>query len=365
LQLKDDCLHFRGDKPCKYKRLCSGCPYYQPFPKRILIIKGRAQGDVLRTTPLLPAIKRTYPDSHLTWIVDEESVPLLTHNPYLDRLVFFSLENVLYLQQQTFDLLLSLDKEPLSTALAQSIKAKEKKGFGLNQWGNLTIFNPESEYAFQLGVDDELKFHQNKKTYQQIIHEMTGFNYQRDPYLFYLQEEDTLRAKKYFQSKKIDKSRPLIGLNTGAGEKFLTKQWPAEYFIQLSQMLYQELKANIFLLGGPRETKLNQQIEKKSNIPIFNTGNDNSLREFAGFISFLDVVVCADTLALHLALALKRKVVALFGPTCPQEIDMYDLGVKLFAGVPCSPCYKPTCAELSCMKSIKPIQVLEAIKSLL
>lgn len=365
MKLKDDCIHFRGEKPCVYQRLCPNCPYYQPFPRRILIIKGRAQGDVLRTTPLLLAIKRTYPESHLTWVVDKESVALLAHNPYIDRIVTFSPEGVLSLQQQTFDLLLSLDKETFSTALAQSIKAKEKKGFGMNQFGNLTIFNPESEYAYQLGVDDELKFRQNKKSYQQIIHEMTGFPYQRDPYLFYLQDRDAQRAEEYFRMHQIDKSHPRIGLNTGAGEKFLTKQWPPEYFVQLISLLHQELSANIFLLGGPRETKLNQQIEKDSPAPVFNTGNDNSLREFAGFMSMMDVVVCSDTLALHLALALKRKVVALFGPTCPQEIDLYDIGVKLYAGLSCSPCYKQTCSDLSCMKSITPAQVFQAIKSLL
>lgn len=365
MKLRDDCRYFRGEKPCLYHRLCPDCPHYQPFPYRILIIKGRAQGDVLRTTPLLTAIKRNFPDSHLTWVVDEESVDLLTHNPHLDQIVTFSTEGVLSLQQQEFDLLLSLDKEPISTALAQSIQAKEKRGFGLNQWGNLTIFNPESEYAFRLGVDDDLKFHQNQKTYQQIIHEMTNFDYQRDPYLFYLQEKDRLRANQYFEINKINSSKINIGLNTGSGVKFLTKQWPPEYFVRLIELVHHQLDANIFLLGGPRESILNQQIEQSTSSAVYNTGNDNSLREFAGFLAKMDIVVCSDTLALHLALALKRKVVALFGPTCPQEVDLYDLGIKLFSGVSCSPCYKQTCAEMKCMKSISPSQVLQAIKSLL
>ena len=365
MKLKDDCRYFRGEKPCLYQRLCPDCPYYQPFSFRILIIKGRAQGDVLRTTPLVAAIKRAIPDSHLTWIVDEESVDLLTHNPHLDRIVTFSLEGVLSLQHQEFDLLLSLDKEPISTALAQSVPAKEKKGFGLNRWGNLTIFNPESEYAFQLGVDDDLKFRQNQKTYQQIIHEITGFKYQRDPYLFYLQDEDSQRANQYFETHRIKPAKLNIGLNTGSGTKFLTKQWPQDHFVQLIDLLHHQLDANVFLLGGPRETQLNRRIEKLSSCPVYNTGNNNSLREFAGFLAKMDLIVCSDTLALHLALALKRKVVALFGPTCPQEIDLYDSGIKLFTGVSCAPCYKQTCPEMTCMKSILPLEVFQAIKSLL
>jgi len=59
--IKADCIHFKGEKPCQFKILCDHCPYYQPFPTRILIIKCAAQGDVLRTTPLLSGLKRKYP----------------------------------------------------------------------------------------------------------------------------------------------------------------------------------------------------------------------------------------------------------------------------------------------------------------
>jgi len=61
--IKADCIHFKGEKPCQFKILCDHCPYYQPFPTRILIIKCAAQGDVLRTTPLLSGLKRKYPQS--------------------------------------------------------------------------------------------------------------------------------------------------------------------------------------------------------------------------------------------------------------------------------------------------------------
>ena len=77
--VKDDCVHFRGDKPCRFKRFCEGCPHFDPFAGRtkVLVLKCRAQGDVLRTTALLAGIKRKYPKSFLTWLTDEESVNLL------------------------------------------------------------------------------------------------------------------------------------------------------------------------------------------------------------------------------------------------------------------------------------------------
>jgi heptosyltransferase-2 len=95
---------------------------------------------------------------------------------------------------------------------------------------------------------------------------------------------------------------------------------------------------------------------------VYNTGTDNALLEFAGFISLLDLVVSSDTLGMHLAIALKKPVIALFGPTCPQEIDLYDRGAKLFKGVACSPCYRAACPDAVCMSEITPERVYAEIK---
>ena len=57
---------------------------------------------------------------------------------------------------------------PGLAALATQVTAPQKRGFGLNEFGNLTIFNPAAEYAYRLGVDDQLKFFRNQKTYQDI-----------------------------------------------------------------------------------------------------------------------------------------------------------------------------------------------------
>jgi heptosyltransferase-2 len=163
----------------------------------------------------------------------------------------------------------------------------------------------------------------------------------------------------------VPKGRPNIGLNTGAGAKFTTKQWPEAHFLKLIKLLKRDLKANVFLLGGKREQAMNRRLAAKAGVAVYDTGTDNSLLEFAGFLDRLDAVVCSDTLAMHIALALKRKAVILFGPTCPQEIETYGRGVKLFAGAACAPCYKQTCPDPVCMESIRPEEVLQALRRLL
>jgi heptosyltransferase-2 len=321
----------------------------------------------LRTTPLLPGLKRKYPQSFISWLVDEESVELLQNNPLIDRILPFNWETGLSLLVQTFDCLISLDKEPGPASLATQVKASEKFGFGLNEHGNLRIFNEAAEYAYRLGIDDPLKFFANRKTYQELIFEIAELEYKKDDYIFYLKEESLEKAKMFFKKNKVAKSRIAVGLNTGAGTKFETKQWPRENFLELISLLRRDLRANVFLLGGPRERELNLYLEKKARsqgFRVFNTGNDNSLPEFAGFLSLMDIVLCSDTLAMHLALALRKKTVVLFGPTCPQEIELYGRGAKIFLGVSCSPCYKQTCPDGKCMSRISARKVFQEIRKL-
>jgi heptosyltransferase-2 len=266
---------------------------------------------------------------------------------------------------EEYDILISLDKEIPSTALATKIKSRQKFGFGINPHGHLTIFNKASHYAYRLGIDDRLKFHENKKTYQEVIYEACELDYQKDRYVFELREEDRKTAETFFKKNKLAKNSPWIGINTGAGSRFETKRWPRKNFLQLIRLLTEKQEAAVFLLGGEKEEKVNYWLQKKAHSKIHNTGSRNTLRDFAGFLSFLDVVVSSDSLAMHLALALGKKVVVLFGSTAPQEIELYGLGKKIFAGVDCAPCYKESCPDMKCMKAIIAEEVYKEIKTLL
>lgn len=321
-------------------------------------------GDVLRTTCLLTGLKRKYPDSYISWLVDEESEELLSNNQFIDRIIVYNLEEIPRFLVERYDVVICLDKEIKSTALATKISAREKYGFGINQYGSLTIFNKASEYAFRLGIDNNLKFYQNQKTYPQLIYEMCELDYQNDEYILNLEEENKNKVNQFFKKNKIA-SNLCIGLNTGAGTKFETKRWPEEKFLELIGYLGEKLQVAIFLLGGEKEREINKNIEMKSNYKVYNTGSDNSPLDFAGFISLMDLIVSSDSLAMHLAIALKKKVIVLFGPTCPQEIELYSRGKKIFTGVDCSPCYKQFCPDMKCMKSISAKKVFQEIENLI
>src|SRR5512138_2244669 len=126
-----DCRWFLGHKPCRFRRLCDGCPHYAPFGKRILIIKLAAMGDVLRTTPLLRGLRERNPICHITWLTESNVVPILSGIAEIDRLLPYTPDTVLQMEVETFDELYCFDKEPRASALAMKIRAERKVGFGM------------------------------------------------------------------------------------------------------------------------------------------------------------------------------------------------------------------------------------------
>ena len=369
MKWKFDCRFFRGDKPCRYKRICEEsdkeeCPRYKPRGKKILIIKLAAIGDVLRTTPVLSALKKKYPLSYLTWLSEEKSLPLLENNPFIDCLLPYNLSSCLQLQVEKFDLLLSLDKDPGGAALATLVRAKKKQGFGWGESGTVHPLNKEAEPAFRLGLDDELKFRKNRKTYQETIFELAGLPYRGEEYLLNLPEEDRDYARRFFKREGIRKSELVIGLNTGAGAVFLTKKWSESGFAELAGRLSTKLGARLLLLGGKSEKELNRRIARRAKVPLIDTGPDNTLLQFTALIDSCSLIVTGDTLALHLAIARKVPAVAIFSSPCPQEIDLYGRGKKLISPVDCAPCYRNSCPEMTCMKKITPAKVFRAVEEI-
>jgi len=131
-------------------------------------------------------------------------------------------------------------------------------------------------------------------------------------------------------------------------------------------MLKKKPKVRILLLGGPGERERNRRILKKARGGVIDTGCENTLGQFAGLIDLCHLVVTGDTTAMHLAIGLKKKVLALFGPTCAQEIELYGRGEKVVSSLPCAPCYRRKC-EISpnCMEAITADEVMSKVKGLI
>ncbi len=364
-EIKYNCRHFIGEKPCKAKRVCEGCPEYRPMGFKILVIKLGAMGDVLRTTTILGALKKKYVDSHITWLVDERSYELLEHNPDIDKVLLFDFQSALKLQAEPFDLLINLEKIDPAIALAELVSAREKLGFGMNPQGTLRPLNPESLYAVRLGIDNQLKFIENDKSYQQIIFETLKLPYQKDEYSLTLDPNEIPVAGRLLSDHEINGQKPVLGICPGAGHVFANKGWLIPSYIELINRLTANLNVQVLLLGGEREKELCQTIREGLQVSVPDVGVNHSLKQFMAIVNQCDILITGDTLPMHIAIALKKKLLAIFGPTCHQEIELYGRGEKVVTKKECAPCYKSTCEITdNCMESISVDEVYEKTKKL-
>lgn len=369
MRINYNCRHFRGDVPCSpHKRegvRCEGCLYYDLIKERILVIKLDSIGDVLRTTSILPGLKEKYPHSQITWITKTESVPLFYGNLFVDR-VFDLSQAIFVLETDEFDIVINLDAAPLSSRLATIAKGKEKKGFGYDLRGFVYPLNPEAEEWFLMGLFDDIK-KAKQKTYQSIMLEVCSLKPSNHLIIYRLTDEEIRFARRFAKKKGLTDSDLVIGLNTGAGNRWPKKKWTREGYLQLIKLLTENFShLKILLYGGPEEVARNRYLMNKSKGTAIDTGCNNTVREFASLLNLSNVVVTGDTLALHLSIALGKKVIALIGPTSATELDLYGQGVKVTADIPCLGCYRTKCYEKpDCMDLISPETVLSSIRKVL
>lgn len=355
-----DCKNFSGYKPCFPGTECyKQCVANEPFGHRILIINLDAMGNVLVTTSLLPALKRKYPLSHISWITLKNAYGLIQNNPYLDKTYVWEPENWLILEQQEFDLVLNVDKSQRSGAFIKRLKAKEKLGFGINDRGQIVPLNKEAHENYLLGLDDHLKFRVNQKTVQQLQCEQFKLDYARDEYVLLLTDEEKAFCEEYKRSVGLTANDVVVGFNTGCSELYPNKKMTIDQHVTLINRLADEGGMRLVLVGGPEDTARNAEIARRVGGKVLSTPTTEGIRRGLCYENICDVMITGDSFGMHAAIGLKKHVLVWFGLSCAVEIDLYGRGKKFTPqGLDCSPCWKRVCPyNLECIEQID----LEAI----
>jgi len=285
------------------------------------ISRKSSLGDVLRTTVLLHAFK----NDDVSWLVDEHAFPLLEGNPYIRQILVFDLISVLQLMSEEFDMIINFEKVPGICALVSRINAWKHAGFRFDSKEGVAkaYDGAEGILSMCLNVDEK----RNGRIYwQEALLEMVGEKWNGEEYIL---------GYKPTSEEKFD-----IGLNYKVGGKWPNKAWPEDYWQNLS-----------YLLSGKYTFSWQQGSE--------------DIKDYIEWINSCRLIVTNDSLGLHIALALKKRVVALFGPTANSEIFMYTRGLIVLPenDYNCLPCLTSTCIkEKSCMDDIFPERVFGAIE---
>ncbi len=321
---------------------------WNPKAPRILVVSTTALGDTLWATPLIRAIKKSYPTAHLGVLTSKIGWEVLENNPYVDELFllkeplffhFFSLFKIL--KKRKFEAVLYLHaSQRLPLPLCGLLNSSYLIGSVGHGKGLGSLFTHQIKNS---------QLHEIKRRLQ--IASLLGI------------EEDGSELNFFFTPVKKDfLSKPYIVFHPGAKEPF--RRWPAEYYIELGEKLSKDFK--IAIIGVPKEKALIEQIASRiGNAQTFY--HNLSLTKTASLLQGAKLLVCNDSGPMHLAAALQVPLLAFFIPTDSVKCGPlnYEKATVLQEKMLCRPCLKKECLNPYCFYQIKPeIAYIECLKLL-
>ena len=338
-------------------------------PDKILVVRFSSIGDIVLTTPLLRVLRRALPQARIDYVTKDVFAPLLEHNPRISGIrrlrAPYGLSELRQLttelKELRYDLLLDLHNNLRSLFLRRSLgiqAATYRKGvlrrtlYVHLKWRSLAPAPPVRRRYFDavrgLGLEDD-----------------------GGPPEIWLTPEERALARSRAEQSGANLSRPVVGLALGAGKE--TKRWPAEHFAELAHSLRKELGAEILLLGGPEDRTAAELVRDRLDGPMPDFVGRTSLRETAALLALCDLVVTNDSGPMHLAHALNKRIVAVFGGTTPELgfapegphvriVERRDVRCR-----PCSHIGRDRCprGHFKCMVEIRPEEVKQAVEELL
>jgi heptosyltransferase-1 len=338
-------------------------------PGSILIVRLSAIGDILFATPLITALRRTYPRARLAWLVQSEYRDLLAAHPDLDLVIPCPLRSwrtrwregrrrqVLRevadlrarLRRERFDLALDLQGLLKSGLLTWLSGARRRIGLGSREGSGLLMTRVLRPLPDSPRISSEYLF----------LAQRLGLDAGEFGMALHPRARDTATA-----DALIDQH----GLGGGfvAACPFTTraqKHWFAERWIELARRVHSELGLPLALLGAPGDAAAGGDIAAAAGDAAVSLAGGTSLLEAAALIARARAVVGVDTGLSHMGIALRRPTLLLFGATCPYRDTTRADARVLYHARACSPCRRrPTCdGRFDCMRDIGVDEVLRAL----
>ena len=344
---------------------------------KILIWKLSALGDVILATPSLRAIRRQFPQGHLTLVVGRTAYEVVARCPYLDDLIIYDptrkdrglrrqLAFLRRLRACAFDLSIDLQnsrKTHLMTWLAGvPVRTGYRRKFG---WLlNRPVRLPRVVLA--------------PIAHQHYLLRQAGFATNGEALELWPSPLDEQRAVQLLARPGVGESRAggpghvaaghqLVGIHPGGSGRWKTKRWDMDRWAKVCDALAQR-SVQVVIIGGPEERSLGETLTQLTKTPPLILIGQTNLMELACLIKRCDVFMAHDSSALHVAAAVGTPTVALFGPTDPRRhLPPTFIGQVLNKDVFCSPCYSTRCRTIThaCMKRISVEEVLAVTLGLL
>jgi lipopolysaccharide heptosyltransferase I len=326
-----------------------------PAPRRILIFKPSAIGDVVHTLPILNLLKLRWPAAKISWLITPICAPLVLDHPQVDEVIQFNRKRYGHawrsptasaaffrfmkeLRDRQFDWVLDFQGLFRSGWMTWATGAPIRVGFDDAREG--------APYFYTHAVPSGGWWHQH--AIGRYLHLASALGCAMEPIEFQFAVNDADRASVADMIGATNRFAVLI-----PGTHWATKRWPAEKFARLVAPLKERFGLDTIVAGGPADAVEAAQIGAAVNLV-----GRTTLRQTIALLERAALVVANDSGPMHIASALGRPLVTLFGPTSPILTGPYGrLDTVLRLDIPCSPCYSRTCSHQSCLQwlEIEPV----------
>lgn len=343
--------------------------------RNILILKPSAAGDIISALPVLPALKRRFPNARVTWLVASHLADLLRGHPLIDELIEFDRKRYGYLlfswtvtrrflkflrrlRDARYDLVLDLQGLFRTGFFAWVTRAgvrigpAEKRECGWIFYSHRIPPRPRDTHIVdRIGA----------------VGELLGLDLADPEFIVHWPKAAEDRVHEMLRAVGLVPGR-FIALAPGG--TWPSKRWPPDKFARLAELILTELNLAVALIGGRAEQPLARAIlHQVTNPRLVDLTGRTGLAELPVLLSAARALVTNDSGPMHLAVALGKPVTAVIGPTNPNRTGPYRRphGV-VKTTLACSPCFKRKCPKVGadaiplCMDEISPEQVFENLQ---
>lgn len=343
-------------------------------PRSIALILPNWVGDAVMATPAIRAICNTYPESVIIGVGRPHIVnDLMEGAPWFDQIIPWErhlcgpkglLATIKVLRQLRPDWAILFPNSFRAALMTRLGRCQQIVGFA--RYGRSWLLNHSLDYP-RLGR--QFVPHPTIDDYNRLAMAV-GTPHPGYRMELYITPQNIADANLFWRTCKLDMYSQVIMFHGGAAFG-PSKLWPIGHFAQLARWITQRLQAAVVVLHGPQEESLAAAIVHACRSPhVFHVGNilPSSLGLTKALLQRAAALVTTDSGPRHIAAALGRPVVTLFGPThIIRTKTYYQYDVHLQKIFPCGPCQKRICHQKHhlCMKNLKPEEVYKALELVL
>jgi heptosyltransferase II len=339
--------------------------------KNVLVVQTSFLGDTVLTLPLLAEIKRRYPSGKLSLLCAPVGRDLLESHPGIDEIIVDDKRHedagimglwrkAKLLEQKRFTLAISPHKSLRSALLLFLARIPCRVGFRQSK-GAFLFHALANRNPLRHDVERNLS-----------ILEALGIRTEefRQSIDFPVTPDSKEKKRQLLEAAGIDLNRNVIGVN--AGSVWATKRWSPDLFAALIRRLKQDVNCGIVLFGSPEDVDTVTTIQALCRVDVVNWCGKTALHDLPSAISACDLFITNDSGPMHIAVACKVPVVAIFCATTPS-LGFYPYSsraVVVEKELSCRPCSShggrrcPLGTE-DCIKLVRPEDVLKAVRQVL